>query len=133
VQEGLEGFVRQERQDIQNADLQAVGFQDEQANETGLARVNETPKENDKHFGNFQEDLCAFLHAFLVTLDAFIAAVTFIFRRGGGDFNVVGVVPVALKRVENVLRGPIGLLLHRRFVVAKFDVLEFEDLNHFVS
>ena len=48
----------------------------------------------------------ALLHAVLVAIHAFITAVTLIFRRRAGDVNVVGVVPVALDRVEDVLEAP---------------------------
>ena len=105
MQEGLQGFVRQEGHDVQDADLQTVGRQDESTNNTGLARINETANEDDKDFRDFQENFGALLHTVLVAIDAFIATVALIFRRWGGDVNVVGVVPVALDRVEDVLEG----------------------------
>merc|ERR1712048_31104 len=75
MQQGLEGFVRHERNDIQDTDLNQVGFQEEATNQTGLARIDDTPNEKHKEFGNFQEDLCTLLHAVLEALDALVAAI----------------------------------------------------------
>merc|ERR1712146_589670 len=119
------GFVRQETQDIQDADLQTVSRKDEAANNASLARVDETPKEEDNDFRNFQENFGAFL-------DAVIATIALIFRCWAGDVDVVGVVPVALDRVEDVLRGSVGLFLDSWLIIAKLDVLEFENLHHVV-
>lgn len=83
-----------------------MGSKDESANHTGLARVNETAKEEHQDFRNFQENFGALLHAVLVAIDTFIATVALIFRCWAGDVNVVGVVPVALDRVEDVLEAP---------------------------
>ena len=96
-----------------------MGSQDEAANHTSLARIRETANKKDEHFCNFEENLCTLLYALLVALNTSVAAVFLVIGRWARYFNVVGVVPVALNRVKDILQSFMELICHGNFIERK--------------